>query len=61
MSDIANKILDLVSPGNSGSDVKAMNTPESWKPRMEVGTDGGFVVSTPPPRRRDSRPKTDSC
>ena len=49
MSDIANKILDLVSPGNSGSDVKAMNTPESWKPRMEVGTDGGFVVSTPRP------------
>lgn len=49
MSEIANKILDLVSPGKSGSDVKAMNTPESWKPRMEVGTDGGFVVSTPRP------------
>ena len=49
MSEIADKILSLVSPGPSGSDAKAINTPESWKPRMEVGSDGGFVVSTPRP------------
>jgi len=49
MSEFTDKLASLVSPGPSGSDSKNTNTPESWKPRMEVGSDGGFVVSTPRP------------
>jgi len=49
MSEFTDKLSSLISPGPSGSDGKSFNTPESWKPRMEVGSDGGFVVSTPRP------------
>lgn len=28
-----------------GSDRKRQETPEGWRPRMEIGPDGGFVVS----------------
>jgi len=35
----------LISPGPQGSDIKANNTPEGWRPRLEVGNDGGFLVS----------------
>jgi predicted phosphodiesterase len=49
MSDLAGKIADLVSPGPSGSDSRSTKTPESWRPRMEVDADGGFLVSTPRP------------
>lgn len=49
MSELSDKLASLISPGQSGSDTKKLNVPESWKPRMEVGTDGGFVVSTPRP------------
>jgi predicted phosphodiesterase len=38
---------NLVSLTNAGSDVRATNTPEAWRPRLEVGHDGGFIVSTP--------------
>jgi predicted phosphodiesterase len=44
---LSDKFEALVSPGVSGSDVKATNTPEAWRPRMDVGEDGGYVVSTP--------------
>lgn len=47
MSELSDKFLALVSPGPSGSDVRATNTPESWRPRMEVDETGGYVVSTP--------------
>lgn len=47
MSELSDKFLALVSPGPSGSDVKATNTPESWRARMEVDESGGYVVSTP--------------
>lgn len=47
MSILSNKLEDLASPGVQGSDIRAKNTPESWKPRMEIGSDGGFLVSTP--------------
>lgn len=43
------KLQDLSSPGRQGSDHKALGTPESWKPRMEIGDDGGYVVSTARP------------
>lgn len=38
---------NLASPGQSGSDVKALGTPENWRPRLEVDESGGFLISTP--------------
>jgi predicted phosphodiesterase len=50
MSELTEKFEALLSPGPSGSDVRASNTPEAWRPRMEIDdTDGGFVVSKPRP------------
>jgi len=49
MSELTDRLAALVSPGPSGSDVKALNTPESWKPRLEVDPDGGYLISTPRP------------
>lgn len=49
MPDLAGRIASLVSPGPSGSDSRSANTPESWRPRMEVDPEGGFLVSTPRP------------
>lgn len=49
MSELLEKLASLVSPGPNGSDVKATNQPESWKPRLEVDEAGGFLVSTPRP------------
>lgn len=43
----AEKLASLISPGPNGSDTKATNTPEAWRPRMEVGDDGGYLISTP--------------
>ena len=42
---ISDRLSDLSSPGNSGSDTRQTQTPESWRPRMEIGPDGGFVIS----------------
>jgi len=36
---------NLVVPGRSGSDQRDKTTPENWRPRMEIGTDGGFIIS----------------
>jgi len=49
MSELTDRLAALVSPGPSGSDMKALNTPESWKPRLEVDPDGGYLISTPRP------------
>lgn len=49
MSEIADRLAALISPGPSGSDVKSMNIPESWRPRLEVDGDGGYLISTPRP------------
>ena len=47
---ISDKLKEFSEPGKSGSDVKALNTPEDWRPRLDVDeTKGGFVVSTPRP------------
>lgn len=46
---ISDRLEDLASPGKSGSDIKALNTPENWRPRLEVDENGGFLVSTPRP------------
>lgn len=37
-----------------GSDSRVEKMPESWRPRMEVDADGGFVVSTPRPAGGDA-------
>ena len=35
-------------PGQSGSDVRNVKTPEDWRPRMDLDTvKGGFVVASP--------------
>lgn len=50
MSDdsLVDKFYALVNPGPNKQDTKANNTPESWKPRMELDNEsGGFIVSTP--------------
>jgi predicted phosphodiesterase len=44
---LSNRLERLASPGKRGSDVKALNTPESWRPRMEIDAEGGFLISTP--------------
>lgn len=51
---LSGKFDHLIQAGKAGSDQRATNTPESWKPRMEIGEDGGYVVSTP--RRTDNVP-----
>lgn len=45
----ADRLKRLAAPGPQGSDMKATNTPESWRPRMEIDSGGGFVISTPRP------------
>jgi predicted phosphodiesterase len=42
---LGNDLEALASPGNSGSDHKKIGTPEGWRPRMEIGGDGGFIIS----------------
>ena len=47
---ISDKLENLSSPGVTGSDVKALNTPEDWRPRLDLDdSKGGFVVSKPRP------------
>jgi predicted phosphodiesterase len=47
---ISDKLETLASPGVSGSDIKALNTPEDWRPRLDLDdSKGGFVVSKPHP------------
>ena len=46
---LSKKLEELASPGKSGSDTKALNTPENWKPRLEVDENGGYLISTPRP------------
>lgn len=45
---LSDKFEKLVSPGKSGSDIKSLGTPESWRPRMDVDDmSGGFIISEP--------------
>lgn len=46
----SDRIEDMSSPGKSGSDIRYTNTPEDWRPRLDVDeSKGGFVVSKPRP------------
>ena len=38
---------DIVALAKAGSDQRDSNQPEAWRPRLELGPEGGFVVSTP--------------
>lgn len=49
MSPLSERLKSLASPGPEGSDIRATKTPEAWRPRMEIDSDGGFLVSTPRP------------
>jgi predicted phosphodiesterase len=49
VSPLSERLRSLASPGPQGSDVRATKTPEAWRPRMEIDSDGGFLVSTPRP------------
>lgn len=50
MSSFSEKLEQLVSPGNSGHDIKSLNVPENWRSRMDVDTrQGGFLISSPRP------------
>ena len=42
---IADDIAALTAPGAQGSDLRQLNTPEGWRPRLEVDASGGFVIS----------------
>lgn len=39
----------LIKAGQEGSDKANKSIPEAWRPRSEIGTEGGYVVSTPRP------------
>jgi predicted phosphodiesterase len=51
MSSLTDRLTELISPGPSGSDLKATNTPESWRPRLEIDPEKGegYFISTPRP------------
>ena len=51
MSSLTERLTELISPGPSGSDIKATNTPESWRPRLEIDPEKGegYFISTPRP------------
>jgi predicted phosphodiesterase len=46
VADFSEELVNLAKSGPTGSDTKQTNTPESWRPRVEVGPDGGFIIST---------------
>jgi len=47
LMSIKDDFNEFVSAGKEGPDNIAKDIPESWRPRSEIGSDGGFVVSTP--------------
>jgi predicted phosphodiesterase len=45
---LSKKLEALASPGRSGSDFKSLNTPENWRPKVDVDSkSGGYVISQP--------------
>lgn len=46
---MSKEILEIISASlnGSGSDIKKSDTPQEWRARLELGTDGGFFISTP--------------
>jgi predicted phosphodiesterase len=55
---LEDSLKSFASPGKSGSDMKALNTPESWRPRMDIDNNtGGYIISEPkaPGELQDAR------
>ena len=47
---LSDRLEALASPGKTGSDFKALNTPENWRSKMDVdNVSGGFIISQPKP------------
>jgi predicted phosphodiesterase len=46
---LADDYKEIIEAGTQGSDKLNKVIPEAWRPRSEIGTDGGFIVSTPRP------------
>jgi predicted phosphodiesterase len=47
---LADDYDSIIQTQAQGSDIKNNKSiPEAWRPRSEIGTDGGFIVSTPRP------------
>ena len=46
---LENEYINMIKAGQEGSDKVNKAIPEAWRPRSEIGTDGGFIVSTPRP------------
>lgn len=46
---LADDYNEIIKAGQEGSDKVSKSIPEAWRPRSEIGTDGGFIVSTPRP------------
>lgn len=44
---LSDDLQALAKAGASGSDNRHLNTPEGWRPRLEVDSSGGFLISTP--------------
>jgi hypothetical protein len=46
---LADDYDSIIQTSNQGSDKVNKSIPDAWRPRSEIGTEGGFVVSTPRP------------
>jgi len=46
---INEEFKEFINAGKEGSDDLIRNIPDGWRPRSEIGNDGGFIVSTPRP------------
>lgn len=40
---------NFIKAGNEGSDNLMKDIPDSWRPRSEIGSDGGFIIGSPRP------------
>jgi predicted phosphodiesterase len=43
------KLKDFTKAGIEGSDKLIKSIPEAWRPRSEIGTEGGFIIGNPRP------------
>jgi predicted phosphodiesterase len=59
MSSLSERLEALISPGPNGSDVKSLNTPEAYRPRLEVdAAEGGFLQSKARPASENADSKS---
>src|ERR1017187_4235573 len=50
VKSVRDEFNEFVKTGKTGSDsVNKSSIPDAWRPRSEIGTEGGFVVGTPRP------------